>query len=311
MIKFYNLKVMNLTTYNVLANSMSDERFFKVEDRSVLSLEKRMPKILEKLEVCFKRRDIICLQEVDVKLAAAGLHQQFIKNGYYALTAHYSTIPGTDHFGNVIAFPLEKYSLVNYGQCKIGDFISRPSQILESDAEVYKKANKRDNALLYAVFKDKFTNREFVVNNYHMPCIFWWPPVMTLHVEALLRKVKELSRDLPFILMGDFNILPGTDLYNFITTGTISDPDNIPSSSWIHQPVFPLIDIRKICNHPFLATNYSRNSRDCVFKGAIDHIFCSPGFLDHSIFYDEPTEEMPNHSSGSDHVPVSCFLKLK
>lgn len=315
---------ISLTTYNVLANSMADARFFKVSDLSVLSLGNRMPLILNELQKCFDREDIICLQEVDVTLAAAGLHQAFAKNGYYPLTAHYSTMTGRDYFGNLIAFPLKKYDLVTYGQCKIGDYIIIPKEYKDPispqpfadgkprsvNCDVYQEAAKRDSALLYAIFSDKSTGKKFVVNTYHVPCAFWWPSVMTLHIESLLRKIKELSCGLPYILMGDFNICPHTPLYNFITDGTISDAQHIPSSEWIHPPVFPLTDLRTLCEFPFLPTNCARNANDSVFEAAIDHIFCSPGFENHTMFYAPPPGEIPNNNVGSDHVPVTCTLEI-
>ena len=315
---------LRLTTYNVLANSMSDARFFKVSDPSVLSLAHRMPKILRELQPCFDREDIICLQEVDVTLAASGLHQAFIANGYYPLTAHYSTMPGRDYFGNIIAFPIKKYNLLTYGQCKIGDHLFIPKDYTNPIApqpfadgkprsvtcDVYQEAAKRDTALLHATFEDKSSGKKFVVNTYHMPCAFWWPSVMTLHVEALLRKVKEFSNGLPYILLGDFNLLPHTPLYQFITEGTITDPEHIPSPEWKHAPVSSLADLRTLSGFPFLSTNCARNANDSIFEGALDHVFCSPDFSDHAISYTAPTGEMPNETDGSDHVPVSCTLTL-
>lgn len=319
---------IHLTTYNVLANSMADTRFFKVADASVLSLDKRMPKILNELQECFDRDDIICLQEVDVTLAAAGLHQAFLRNGYYPLTAHYSTTPGRDYFGNLIAFPMKKYNLVTYGQCKIGDHILIPKpysnpiapQVFNDgkprstvSGDVYQEAAKRDTALLYATFEDKSSRKRFVVNTYHMPCAFWWPSVMTLHAEALLRKVKEYSNDLPYILIGDFNTQPNTPVYKLLTEGVINDPGFIPSPEWeINATVsgLCLTDIRSITGFPFHNTTSARNPNDSIFEAALDHIFCSPGFSNHEISYSPPSGEMPNEKSGSDHVPVSCKLTL-
>lgn len=315
--------MINITTYNVLAQSMSSTKFIKT-DPVFLELSVRMPKILRELQACFDRRDIICLQEVDVTLAGAGLHQAFIANGYYPLTAHYSTMQGRDYFGNVIAFPIEKYNLIGYGQCKIGDHILVPEQYSNPIApqpfndgkprtvtcDVYQEAAKRDTALLYASFEDKLSNKKFLVHTYHMPCAFWWPSVMTLHAEALLRKVKEVSNGLPYVLAGDFNTCPNTPVYKLITEGTINDKEFIPSSEWKHASVSPLADIRTLCGVPFLSTTCARNPSDSVFDEAIDHIFCSPDFSNHSMFYTPPSGEMPNSDYGSDHVPVSCTLTL-
>lgn len=316
---------LNLTTYNVLANSMADKRFFTVDDESVLNLEQRMPKILKELGECFAREDVLCLQEVDIALAAAGLHQAFIENNYYALSAHYSTMPGRDYFGNIIAFPTKKYKLVTFGHVKIGDHLTIPKDYSNPitphpfadgnprtvNCDVYQEAAKRDSVLLYAILEDKKSAKRFVVNTYHMPCAFWWPAVMTLHAEALLRKVKELSGGLPYILAGDFNIMPHTTLYKFITMGIIIEKEYFPSSEWKYENICPLKDIRTLSHCPFYSTNFARNANNCVFEGALDHIFCSPGFSNHLMWYEPALREMPNEKDGSDHVPVHCQVTLE
>ena len=72
------------TTYNVLANSMATQQFFKARN-DVLSLKHRMPLILREIKNMMKRMDVIALQEVDIKVASSGLHQAFMANGYYPL----------------------------------------------------------------------------------------------------------------------------------------------------------------------------------------------------------------------------------
>lgn len=315
---------VNLTTFNVLSNSLADSRFFKVSDTSVLSLDQRMPKILRELQACFERDDIICLQEVDVTLSATGLHQAFIANGYYPLTAHYSTMAGRDYFGNIITFPIKKYNLITYGQIKIGDHLLIPKLYTNPitpqpfpdgrpriiDHDVYHEAAKRDTALLYAIFEDKLTEKRFVVHTFHMPPAFWWPAVMTLHTETLLRKIKELSNNIPHILLGDFNVIPDSPVYKLFTEGVISDPGYLPSPEWNVDTIPTLTDVRALSGFPSLPTNCARNASGAVFEGAIDHIFCSPEFSDHKMYYTPPSGEMPNNIEGSDHVPVSCTLTI-
>lgn len=143
-----------------------------------------------------------------------------------------------------------------------------------------------------------------------MPCAFWWPAVMTLHAEALLQKVHEFSKGLPYILLGDFNIIPHTPLYNFLTQGLITDPQFLPSPEWHFDNICSLADIRTLSGFPFLPTNCARNPSGSLFEEAIDHIFFSPHFSDHKISYAPPSGEMPNETTGSDHVLVSCQLTL-
>lgn len=98
--------------------------------------------------------------------------------------------------------------------------------------------------------------------------------------------------------------------YDFITKGIINDPEYIPSPGWKPETIYHSDDITTLSEFPFLPTTCVRNPNDCLFEDAIDHIFCSPEFRDHKIFYTPPSGEMPNETTGSYHVPVSCSVTL-
>jgi hypothetical protein len=103
-----------------------------------------MPKILSNLDDMILNENIIALQEVDITLAAAGLHQKFIENNYYPLTAHYSSMEGRDYYGNIIAFPTQKYRLVTYGQTKIGNLIDVPENRQDSSPPLNNRKVEHD-----------------------------------------------------------------------------------------------------------------------------------------------------------------------
>lgn len=67
--------------------------------------------------------NIICLQEVDIAMCSAGLHELFRSNEYYPVFSQYSPTEGGEQFGNVIAFPAGEYKLINSGQVRIGKHI--------------------------------------------------------------------------------------------------------------------------------------------------------------------------------------------
>ena len=338
--------MIRCSTYNVLANSMASPEFFDVPDANVLKLESRMPLLLRSLEKLTDRREIILLQEVDIKLAGNGLHQFFSQNNYYPLTAHYSTKPNSDSFGNWIVFPRDLYDLVSYGQERIGLSIPTPtdehcliesaqpvykcrpvmetgaykSQSPKSNNNVYVESQRRDSTLLYCVLRTK-SQHEFCVFNYHMPCAYWWPAVMTLHADTLLTRVRKLSHGLPFILAGDFNTIPNTPIYNYLTRLQLVghdgqlDPSYYPSHHWKPNPDnMAVLDTRVQCGHFFIPTTQCRNRNGIWFRETIDYIFCGNG--EHNTWtvkefdQDQPNDDMPNTNQGSDHLPISCLLDL-
>jgi hypothetical protein len=107
--------------------------------------------------------------------------------------------------------------------------------------------HRKDKCLFYAVLEDKVTNVKFVVHTYHMPCAFWWPGVMTLHLQALFREIKRVSDDLPYILFGDFNSKQDSELHNYITNGAL-DESYYPLPNFEKKDLPILIDSRTACN---------------------------------------------------------------
>merc|ERR1712154_536001 len=70
------------------------------------------------------------------------------------------------------------------------------------------------------------------IGNYHMPCAFREPAVMTLHCDLVAQRIQYLaskgendSKD-SFVLAGDFNIMPDSAQYHFLTTGKIRKEEN-------------------------------------------------------------------------------------
>lgn len=70
------------------------------------------------------------------------------------------------------------------------------------------------------------------VANYHMPCAFREPAVMTIHCDLVAHRIQSLaakgdhttsksSSVAPFILAGDFNITPDGPHYQLMTTGSL------------------------------------------------------------------------------------------
>jgi endonuclease/exonuclease/phosphatase family metal-dependent hydrolase len=105
-------------------------------------------------------------------------------------------------------------------------------------------SQNRFNQLVTVKLQDKKTKKSFAIGNYHMPCAFYAPHVMTIHTDLAARHVQRLASgamnnnnndendndetstaattsSMPYILAGDWNIKPGDASYNLLTTGMI------------------------------------------------------------------------------------------
>lgn len=87
----------------------------------------------------------------------------------------------------------------------------------------WRLARGRFNTIMYAALKCKSTGVEFGVANYHMPCMFRNPKVMTIHSQLAGMYAQRMAGDLPAVLMGDFNLKPGDGGYDLITSGTLAE----------------------------------------------------------------------------------------
>ena len=309
---------IQITSWNILSKTMCGPRFFAKSP--YLDWKHRVPLIITEITKLVKTGQIIVLQEVDIEIASI-LHTVFSEHNYYPLTAHYSTMVGRNYFGTVIAFPNDIYQLQSYGQLKIGEYINTPNNIAELNLtqpnngkqmtdNVYHEAQKRDASLLYAYLINRETKFTFAVFTYHMPCAFWWLPVMTLHADALFVQITRLAEELPFILAGDFNTLPNTPLYDFYITGNVTASEILPYADWK-----PTERTRKVLDASVgfdcTKTTQCIGSGGGSFEGIIDYIFYSEDF-EISHFVVQPIiEDLPSSTMPSDHVPITAMFNAK
>lgn len=124
----------------------------------------------------------------------------------------------------------------------VGAFISNDDEpymvklLKGSDSENtdhWKMSQRRKNMLVFARLKDKRTGKNFCVSTYHMPCAFFAPMVMNIHVEMAAKRTQDLAEGEACVLAGDFNLKPGSPEYNLITTGALGrDDPTYPASKY-------------------------------------------------------------------------------
>ena len=140
-----------------------------------------------------------------------------------------------------------------------------PPDVREPECH-WNSAQRRYNVLLSVVLAEKNNDNDnnnpprnqFVISNYHMPCVYYDEKVMVLHSDLCLARVQHIAQQphyhspllpprqvppsddnvvleetpspvravrRPYILAGDFNIKPNDTAYQLLTTGQISVQD--------------------------------------------------------------------------------------
>jgi len=197
------------------------------------------------------------------------------------------------------------------------------------------------------------------IGNYHMPCAFREPAVMTLHCDLVAHRIQKLASEGSgdgngnsaiasdvFALAGDFNIMPDSAQYKFLTTGKLcngGDGDTCTeeadkAATAIMSPIPPerygvkwesdivgmksaYASYEKNNGKESDFTNYAHNGAlsDESFIGTLDYIFLS-GNCEHQwnvvdVLKLKHRDEVldgpfPNENEPSDHVMIAATLEI-
>ena len=165
--------------------------------------------------------------------------------------------------------------------------------------------------------------KNMFISTLHMPCAFKEldQSIMITSAALALEHIQKISGTNPYVLAGDFNIRPGTNLYDIITTG-IYQGDHIindypPEDTWRPNNI-GLKPMRSALKELYGVepkwTNYCINSRfenAEPFKDTLDYILISDQFKVINAFCKADTDIIcPNDKESSDHVLIWSDLEL-
>lgn len=182
----------------------------------------------------------------------------------------------------------------------------------------------RKNMLLFAKLMDKESGRSFGISSYHMPCVFYAPMVMNIHVDMAMQRTQELATEeeqqIPTILAGDFNLKPGSPEYIMITTGKLNvDDPTYPTPKygmeWMISAPIPMKSAYAEANgcEPNF-TNHAKCREDEPFIDVLDYIFLSPEWSVEGVKYlphrDEVNGPLPSEQEPSDHILIAANMSL-
>ena len=325
-----------LVTYNVLSSSLCEPTYFTHCAPEDLDPDNRYKKLLVKLEAEIAAGAVIGLQEVSQQWAGR-LHVFFAERGYHLVCSLYGK-PFNGYMGIALAVPLGTYDVtkVDISRCSDTKKLPRepkPSGVKKFIATWMEKitgkrppqtdwqlARNRFNTIMYASLKCKTSGVEFGVANYHMPCMFRNPGVMTIHSQLAAAYAQRMAGDLPNVLMGDFNLKPGDGGYDLITTGDIpsthaSAPVAPEGETWDTALRYPMRSAYKVAlgTEPDF-TNHARIKDDEPFVDTLDYIFVSPTVTVKEVAQlphrDDVKGPFPSKTEPSDHILLQATLTV-
>ncbi|KND00913.1 uncharacterized protein SPPG_04013 [Spizellomyces punctatus DAOM BR117] len=208
-----------LMTYNCLAPSLANAHSWlygsqqKQYGQQVLKWTVRGPNIVK--EIADRNCDIVCLQEVDDRYFGSFFEPELARHGYKGT---YVRCTGTKTDGVAIfvkakRFFVECYQHIQYHPAK-------------------------DNVAIIMILRDPNLGRKICVATTHL---LWSPSrgdVKLTQFLKLTQYMKEMIEDhekqsganVPLVLCGDFNLNPGSVLYNFLVSGVMNMADADPKN---------------------------------------------------------------------------------
>ena len=203
----------------------------------------------------------------------------------------------------------------------------------------WKKAISKQNEVLIVNLIDKETNFPFHVGTYHMPCAYKNPDIMKIHALTVSRIMDDICKSTPYILAGDFNIVPmtraklnidrqgrslsqtefntsqlKTQIYQWLTNGGFYTEMINPSPNFEIARHFRIPPMRSVYGEFRGEPEYTCKSKtkdmEEVFRGTLDYIFVSPSWKIHKVL-DIPKDvekSYPSEKEPSDHFMIGTEL---
>jgi 2',5'-phosphodiesterase len=272
---------------------------------------------------------------------SGAFHAFFAQRGYHVVCANYGH-QWNGHMGVLVAWPISslecvKVDISRLGERRVGSWPVEPKpsfvasvalqasslwkryvastiKVVIGDSSQAKEhidhwdfSRRRSNALVSVVLRDKSSLQCFCIGNYHMPCAFYAPMVMTIHADMAARHVRNIAASyigepaaevttdaaplteapaepMPYALAGDFNIKPTESVYKLLTTGEISREDPffpLPKNGVEWSPTsLPLRSAYAVAldgSEPDY-TNWARVKENDPFIDTLDYIFIFPSW---------------------------------
>jgi endonuclease/exonuclease/phosphatase family metal-dependent hydrolase len=158
-----------------------------------------------------------------------------------------------------------------------------------------------------------------------MPCLYGSAKkrqTMMIHASLAAQYAQTCAAGRPYVLAGDFNLIPGTSAYRLLTEGTWApEHEDFPTpkpdddTGWDVNQVKPLRSayVVKTGKEPDF-TNHARVGDDPIFTETLDYIFLSPHWSVEQVVELPDRIDLqgpfPDALQPSDHLLIGATLTL-
>ncbi|KAJ3088340.1 Glucose-repressible alcohol dehydrogenase transcriptional effector [Quaeritorhiza haematococci] len=289
--------------YNTLCDKYATPQAYAYTPSWVLNWDYRKELLLQ--EILVYNPDIVCLQEVEQSQYDEYFRDQLNQLGEYDSVFYpksrartmddYSrrSVDGCATFFKNTKFTLIEQHLIEFQQIAM----QRPE--LRKTQDVYNRVMVKDNIAVVTLLEEKETHARVVVANAHL---HWDPNFMDVKLVQTAMLMEELDRiiqscaalparhpfqqhiaenpsRLPLIICGDFNSLPESGVYEFLSQGHIpqnhEDFGSYVYGTYTSEGLAHKMSLRSCYSHINLDfTNFTP-----TFKGVIDYVWYTTNSL--------------------------------
>jgi len=330
-----------MLTYNILAEIYATQQMYPYCDFWALNWNYRVVNLIRELKDA--AADIMCLQEVQADHYEKHLKPQLSDAGFDSLFKQKTRedmggkgkIDGCATFWRRTKFRLAEHYGIEFNE----PARNQAQAEAESDDQEREMLNRllKDNVaqilvleVLNRVPRQHRTHASSIcVVNTHLYSAANCPDVKLWQCNHLVAELEQLAvghisgRDLPLMICGDFNSLPGSGVHNLLSERAISDehPDFAEDQAHIlphAQDMTHSLDLESVYGSmnggvepPF--TNYTTG-----FRGTLDYMWYTPNHIRPLAIAAIPDEEellqngpgMPNPQYSSDHFMLCADMQL-
>ncbi|KAG0162663.1 Glucose-repressible alcohol dehydrogenase transcriptional effector [Apophysomyces sp. BC1015] len=328
--------------YNTLCQKYTTTQAYGYTASWALTWEYRKELLIS--DIINYNADIICLQEVEMNryddLFCDELKRRGDYDGVFYPKSRAKTMSETERravdgcatFYKASKFNVIEHSLLEYNQ----KALQRPD--FKKTEDIYNRVMTKDNIAVMTVLENKETLARVLVANSH---IHWDPSFADVKLVQVGMLMDELDKfasrhlyppasspngakysstsKLPTVVCGDFNSIPDSGVYEFLSRGSIKqDHDDFGDhiyGAYTTEGLSHKLSLKSTYGHigelPF--TNYTPG-----FKGVLDYIWYTNNTVDVLSLLGQIDNEylskvvgFPNAHFPSDHIPLVVELRFR
>ncbi|KAK7005817.1 Endonuclease/exonuclease/phosphatase [Favolaschia claudopus] len=355
-------EIVKVISYNILCERAATTKMYGYTPTWALAWDYRKNKVMQ--EVVESKADIVCLQEVDIGQYEEFFSRHLTEMGYegvYGAKSRYKTMQDSDRRqvdGCATFFKKDRYQLVENHLIEFNAIAMQRQDFKKTD-DMFNRVLGKDHIGVIVLLEDLVTGSRIIVSNTHLHWDALYSDVKLVQTALLLEEVEKIAHGfakypqkppdppipdddgipprppqptypdgtkIPLLVCGDFNSIPSSGVYDFLSTGTLpaTHPDFLlhtygtyTSEGLRHKlglkSAYTTLGSGGVPEEIMPVTNVTAG-----FRGILDYVWYTPGNLILNTVvgeidkgYLEKIVGFPNPYFPSDHIPLTATLTIK